>query len=515
MSNRNDKNSSYNHQKRQSCNPGTGNRGTPAESWNKNWSPHRRDVYSPKKSHPLTDEKSHHDVSISPSISSRISAQMSPKKEKITAAMSVICNRVILFDCAPKSHHFEESDDEGLQICVNSTNVDVPVAAYHFNSNSTSQTLPPASAVAVIRVPKYTVPSTSSQRLLPNFDVIDNSIPNPISNLVHDKYWAQRRRLFWKFDMGIQLDPEGWYSVTPEVIAHHVAKRVANLAMGSQSFILLDAFCGCGGNAIAFAQEEQLSLIVCADIDRTKLRKAAYNACLYEIPSEKLIFVECSSLFLLEHCYHDGKLCLENLKNASNLPYIETEMCAGFFIGGLGMLPHRIDAVFMDPPWGGVDYNSLGKNGYCLEKHMKIKLGPHHNPHTDRKTDIPPTPPNNTITDDFFDTFGVSNSTNSTRHAKENFNIKEDESDYWTGSDLLKVAACATNRHLVIYDMPRNTSKTSLGRCALAAGYHGNIKLEEHYLNGRLKTITAYLGADFRPLLNSCHNENGEINTAL
>lgn len=344
--------------------------------------------------------------------------------------------------------------------------------------------------------------------------MIDNISRNPIPALVHDKYWAQRRRLFWKFDMGIQLDPEGWYSVTPEVIANHVAQRVASLAPPNEGFILMDAFCGCGGNAIAFGKQKQISLIVCADIDRSKLRKAAYNACLYEIPQEKLIFVECSSLFLLQHCYHDGVLCLEDLKNATNLPNVETEVCAGFFIGGLGMLPHRIDAVFMDPPWGGVDYNSVGKNGYCLEKHMKIKLGPHHNPHDAVNATVPDkesSATRNTVGDDFFDTFGSSNNNKtSSKYAKHNFNQKADESDYWNGVDLLKVAAAATKTHLVIYDMPRNTSKASLGRCALAAGYRGNLKLEEHFLNGRLKTITAYMGADYSSIVTAVESHGDE-----
>lgn len=37
------------------------------------------------------------------------------------------------------------------------------------------------------------------------------------------KYWAQRYRLFSRFDEGIQLDRESWYSVTPEKIAEHIA----------------------------------------------------------------------------------------------------------------------------------------------------------------------------------------------------------------------------------------------------------------------------------------------------
>ena len=34
------------------------------------------------------------------------------------------------------------------------------------------------------------------------------------------------------------------------------------------------------------------------------------------------------------------------------------------------------DIIFMDPPWGGVDYEVLGKNGYDLKKNMRIRVDP-------------------------------------------------------------------------------------------------------------------------------------------
>lgn len=37
--------------------------------------------------------------------------------------------------------------------------------------------------------------------------------------------WAQRHRLFERFDQGCRLDLEGWYSVTPELIALQIAER--------------------------------------------------------------------------------------------------------------------------------------------------------------------------------------------------------------------------------------------------------------------------------------------------
>ena len=45
---------------------------------------------------------------------------------------------------------------------------------------------------------------------------------------VHPKYWDQRYRLFRKFDSGIQLDPESWFSITPESVGTYLAKKVRN-----------------------------------------------------------------------------------------------------------------------------------------------------------------------------------------------------------------------------------------------------------------------------------------------
>jgi hypothetical protein len=141
----------------------------------------------------------------------------------------------------------------------------------------------------------------------------------------------------------------------------------------------------------------------------------------------------------------------------------------------------------------GVDYEVLGKNGYDLEKNMKIRC--HVCLEPDEK---------DTIEDAFFDTFSSqpSNSHKSGKAKKKaNFNNILDE--YVNGAEMLKYAASATATRMVLYDLPRNANKTSLGQSALAAGYRGNLKLEEHYLNGRIKTVTAYFGTDFSRLLDT------------
>ena len=43
---------------------------------------------------------------------------------------------------------------------------------------------------------------------------------------------------------------EGWFSVTPEKIAEHIAGRVSQ---SLESGTIVDAFCGVGGNTIQFA----------------------------------------------------------------------------------------------------------------------------------------------------------------------------------------------------------------------------------------------------------------------
>ena len=102
-----------------------------------------------------------------------------------------------------------------------------------------------------------------------------------------DKFWAQRRRLFSRYDDGIRLDKESWYSVTPEAIADHIAKRMVEdcrKAVGAdadthkEGVVVLDAFCGCGGNAVAFAKlpPEEVALVVAIDVDKSKLEMAAH-----------------------------------------------------------------------------------------------------------------------------------------------------------------------------------------------------------------------------------------------
>ena len=63
----------------------------------------------------------------------------------------------------------------------------------------------------------------------------------------NNKFWLQRYYYFSKFDKGIIMDKESWYSVTPEEIAKYIAKLIKGKT-------IIDGFCGCGGNVIQFSK---------------------------------------------------------------------------------------------------------------------------------------------------------------------------------------------------------------------------------------------------------------------
>ncbi|KAI9473303.1 Trimethylguanosine synthase [Coemansia sp. RSA 989] len=141
------------------------------------------------------------------------------------------------------------------------------------------------------------------------------------------KYWRQRHNFFWKFDEGILIDEEGWYSVTPEVIAEDTAARIAQLYNPKQPadpsqmdygrLCVVDAFCGVGGNTIKFAT--WCEHVIAIDIDPVRLEMARHNARVYGVEDR-------------------------------------IEFILGDFYELAPML--KADVVFMSPPWGGPEYTS-------------------------------------------------------------------------------------------------------------------------------------------------------------
>jgi hypothetical protein len=89
---------------------------------------------------------------------------------------------------------------------------------------------------------------------------------------VHVKYWDQRFRIFSRFDEGVHLDAESWYSITYEAVATKIAMTTKSIveSQGEKMQVVLDCFSGCGGCTIPFAEQGRFVLAV--DIDPIKLQ---------------------------------------------------------------------------------------------------------------------------------------------------------------------------------------------------------------------------------------------------
>lgn len=131
------------------------------------------------------------------------------------------------------------------------------------------------------------------------------------------KYWYKRFSLFSLFDAGIKLDRESWFSVTPEKVAGHTAERC-------RVDLIVDGFCGCGGNSIQFAFT--CARVIAIDIDPRKIEMAKHNAAVYGV-ADRIEFITGDFLQLTDRL--------------------------------------RADAVFLSPPWGGPSY--LKDEVYDLE----------------------------------------------------------------------------------------------------------------------------------------------------
>lgn len=294
---------------------------------------------------------------------------------------------------------------------------------------------------------------------LPNGDCGDG-IVNPHPDAVEDKYWAQRHRLFERFEQGIQLDREGWYSVTPQAIADHVAQKMTTGGATAStpnerkqqgetgSMIVLDAFVGVGGNAIAFAKRDEVGLVICVDSDPNRLALAANNCRVYDISPAKVLFV-CADAVTVLRAFQNGKRMTRASATAAKArettqPETEEEeddMVAdkiqkhGYNFVSVDQLPERVDAIFLSPPWGGSEYSS--------QRHFDL----------------------------------------------ESIQVNETVN----GADLLQLAvsSMSPDRLNLAYFLPRNTNGWRIGECAHRAGLR-TIEMEQNYLNHKLKTITLY-----------------------
>ncbi|PGH04652.1 hypothetical protein AJ80_08486 [Polytolypa hystricis UAMH7299] len=136
-------------------------------------------------------------------------------------------------------------------------------------------------------------------------------------------YFSQRYKIFSRYDEGIWLTDDAWFGVTPEPIANKIAQHMEASAPKDRS-ILIDAFAGAGGNAIAFAQSNRWKRIYAIEKNPAVLRCAKHNAMIYGV-EDKITWFEGDSFEIIN----------SHLKELA--PY---------------------SVIFASPPWGGPGYRS-------------------------------------------------------------------------------------------------------------------------------------------------------------
>lgn len=141
------------------------------------------------------------------------------------------------------------------------------------------------------------------------------------------KYWPKRYDLFSRFDDGVYMSSELWYSVTPERCARFVARWLRQLL--PKDAAVVDVCCGGGGNCIQLARE--FDRVVAIDINETNVYCTMHNASIYECADHIVPVV--------------GDWLELSCKPETWVPN----------------WPGKLDVVFCSPPWGGPGYKKRVK----------------------------------------------------------------------------------------------------------------------------------------------------------
>ncbi|KAH3668177.1 hypothetical protein OGAPHI_001931 [Ogataea philodendri] len=152
------------------------------------------------------------------------------------------------------------------------------------------------------------------------------------------KYWKRRRNLFSKYNEGIKLTRELWFSVTAEAVANYLAKFIQHCYPETRTVV--DLFCGGGGNSIQMIR--LFDRCICVDYNETNLACTKNNVYVYFSPEQ---LQHAGKTIEFVHC--DWKYALPTTSPTDQAAYNKTQQ----FIQNI-----KSDIVFASPPWGGPEY---------------------------------------------------------------------------------------------------------------------------------------------------------------
>lgn len=154
-------------------------------------------------------------------------------------------------------------------------------------------------------------------------------------------------------------DEVGLYSLTKFTQAQHITAQLCKICNLNKDSVILDT-CACvGGSAISFAL--RFKQCICLEIDKIRynllVNNTKYFTNIISYNMDCLIYIKNIINALVE----EGKIKKENNKLIKTTDY------------------YKYDLVFMDPPWGGIDYKqnkimSLYLDEININKFIELSL---------------------------------------------------------------------------------------------------------------------------------------------
>lgn len=278
--------------------------------------------------------------------------------------------------------------------------------------------------------------------------------------------WYSRHRLFSQYDSGILLDRESWFSVTPEAIAARIAERC-------RCNVVVDLFCGAGGNAIQFAFT--CEKVIAVDVDPVKIEMARHNAGIYGV-QDRITFLVGDAVEFCKDVVAARDAKAKGTTSASSSKWQGAEQ-------------EDIDVVFLSPPWGGTGYEKA-------QGHAEAAASP------------PPAPLPASILDESFDSAALPTSfaTPAMLHKQATVATPRRYAYYplsalspLSGQDLYAMAAKITPD--VAMFLPRSCDLDELAKLPLKAGEEEEadsapvMSIEEQFLGKSFKALSVYFGS--------------------
>lgn len=280
------------------------------------------------------------------------------------------------------------------------------------------------------------------------------------------KYWKHRYQLFSMYDEGCLLDEQSWYSVTPECVAYRIARRCAT------DGIVLDLFAGAGGNAIQFAFT--CARVVAVEIDPVKIRLARWNARVYGV-EDRIHFVQADALEVIDALVRAKQSGVAQDDDDDDEERVWDTLTRKDVLA--------IDAIFLSPPWGGIDYIAR-PNFTTVTAKTTTPPGTQSETEVDAQTPLQqqqqaaaPPPPSQPISDEtpFYSLTSIVPI---------------------PGADLF--ASCLRLTSNLAFYLPRNTDLHQLAHLAHLIPRQQDdctVKVEEQWIGkAKLSSITAYYG---------------------